>query len=136
MRKVIALLLVGIFAFSASAFADSAGEITGTFTATDGKTLYEQNCQGCHMPGGAGAHGAGMYPALANNIKLSTPLYPAMIINNGLHGMPAFSPDFTDEQVAAIANYVSTNFGNKSETKITAEDAKSTRPSTPVMYQD
>ena len=39
------------------------------FMPQSGEALYADICQGCHMPGGVGAVGAGAYPALAKNPK-------------------------------------------------------------------
>ena len=40
------------------------------FVARDGAALYRGICQGCHMPDGRGAVGAGRYPPLAGNDRL------------------------------------------------------------------
>ncbi|QRY82143.1 cytochrome c [Pseudomonas sp. PDNC002] len=107
------------------------------FTSTDGAVLYQSICQGCHMPEGQGAHsGAGMYPKLASNSRLATPDYPAAIVLNGLHGMPSFAQDLNDTQVAAVANYVATHFGNKSTQTITEQQVKELRPPKPIVYQE
>ena len=108
---------------------------TGTYTVTDGENLYLQNCEGCHMAGGKGAKGAGMYPALAGNSK-ATPEYVSYIVLFGLRGMPSMEPYFSDEQVAAVSNYVATHFGNKSRTELKAVDIKELRPAAPVEYLD
>lgn len=107
------------------------------FTSTDGAVLYQSICQGCHMPEGQGAHsGAGMYPKLADNPRLATPDYPATIMLNGLHGMPSFSADLNDTQIAAVANYVTTHFGNKSTQTVTEQQVKELRPPKPITYQE
>lgn len=107
------------------------------FTSTDGAVLYQSICQGCHMPEGQGAHsGAGMYPELAENPRLATPDYPTAIMLNGLHGMPSFSGYLNDAQIAAVANYVTTHFGNKSTQSITEQQVKELRPPKPIVYQE
>ena len=60
------------------------------FMAATGEALYADICQGCHMPGGVGAVGAGAYPALARNPKLASPGYPLTLVVNGRNGMPPF----------------------------------------------
>src|SRR5579871_1149384 len=50
------------------------------FPQTDGSALYEVICQSCHMPGGAGASGAGTYPALAHNTRLAAKAYPVVMV--------------------------------------------------------
>ena len=42
--------------------------------------------------------------------------------------MPPLGPMMSDEQVAAVVNYVRANFGNKYTDAVTAEDAKGVRP--------
>lgn len=110
------------------------GENAGAFTSRDGAELYAQSCQGCHMPQGEGAVGAGMYPALANNPLLSSPGGPTYVVLHGLRGMPSFDSSFDDEQVAAIINHVITNFGNKAKERITPQEVKAQRPVPPVIY--
>jgi mono/diheme cytochrome c family protein len=97
------------------------------FMATTGEALYADICQGCHMPGGVGAVGAGAYPALAMNPKLASAAYPVALVVNGRNGMPAFGGLLTDQQVAAVVNYVRSNFGNRFADEATAADAKAAR---------
>jgi mono/diheme cytochrome c family protein len=80
------------------------------------------------MPDAKGAVGAGAYPALANNPNLASPVYPAVVIVNGQKAMPAFGGYFSDDQIAAVINYVRSNFGNHYADKITPDQVKSVRP--------
>lgn len=129
------LLFAGLsFAAASSEEADRIFEKKGAFTVSDGKSIYEQNCAGCHMPEGQGARGAGMYPALASNGKVEDPSYTAYVIMYGLRGMPSFEPDLGDEQIAAAANHLSVSFGNKGKEKVSVEDVRSIRPEKPVQY--
>jgi mono/diheme cytochrome c family protein len=98
---------------------------------TSGKDIYEHVCQGCHMPDAKGAIGAGAYPALAGNPRLETGLYPVMIILRGLKSMPSF-PELDDEQIAAVANYIRTNYGNNFSDPVTVEQVKALRPTAVV----
>lgn len=101
----------------------------GVFTSKDGETLYDQSCLGCHMAGGKGSYtGAGFYPALADNPMLSTPDGPAYVVVNGLRGMPWFGDMFSDEQVAAVVNYVITHFGNQSGSTLEPAEVRNFRP--------
>jgi mono/diheme cytochrome c family protein len=102
-------------------------EPVNRFTATDGQTLYSSICQGCHMSDAKGAHGAGMFPALGRNPKLVSATYPAYVLLNGLHGMPSFANDLDDVQIASVANFVVTHFGNKAKSLTTAEAVKALR---------
>jgi mono/diheme cytochrome c family protein len=98
------------------------------FMAATGEGLYADICQGCHMPGGVGAVGAGAYPALARNPKLASAGYSVALVINGRNGMPGFGGLLTDQQVAAVVNYVRTHFGNQFADEVTAADAKGARP--------
>jgi mono/diheme cytochrome c family protein len=98
------------------------------FMAATGEGLYADICQGCHMPGGLGAVGAGAYPALARNPRLESAGYPLALIINGRNAMPAFGDLLTDQQVAAVVNYVRAHFGNQFADEVTAADAKAARP--------
>jgi mono/diheme cytochrome c family protein len=98
------------------------------FMPATGEGLYADVCQGCHMPGGVGAVGAGAYPALARNPKLASAGYSLALIVNGRNGMPGFGGLLTDQQVAAVVNYVRTHFGNQFADEVTAADAKAARP--------
>lgn len=94
------------------------------FVAKDGATLYRAACQGCHMPDGKGAIGAGQYPALANNPRLQAASYPAFLILNGQRAMPEFGSMLDDEQVASIVTYIRTHFGNQYTDPVTPADVK------------
>lgn len=93
----------------------------------DGESLYRNVCSGCHMPDGRGASGAGTFPSLAGDANLQSPGYPLHVVANGLHGMPPFGMFMSDDQVAAVVNYVRTHFGNSYQDAATAEDAKAAR---------
>ncbi len=97
------------------------------FSERDGESLYRAICQGCHMPDGQGARGAGAYPALANNPRLAASAYPVLNVLRGLRGMPAFKSYLDDEQVAAVTNYVRTHMGNDYPDPVTASTVKALR---------
>ena len=101
---------------------------TSRFAEKTGIELYANLCQACHMQDGKGAVGAGSYPSLVDNKKLESGGYPVFVVINGLRGMPPLGPMMSDEQVAVVVNYVRTNFGNKYNDAVTAEDAKGVRP--------
>ena len=98
------------------------------FMPQSGEALYADICQGCHMPGGVGAVGAGTYPALARNPKLAATGYVLSLVINGRKGMPPFGGFLTDQQVAAVVTYVRTHFGNEFSEEVTAADARASRP--------
>src|SRR5262245_27048369 len=98
------------------------------FVPQTGEALYADICQGCHMPGGVGAVGAGSYPALAKNPKLAVTGYVLSLVINGRKGMPPFGGLLTDQQVAAVVTYVRTHFGNEFSDEVTAAEARASRP--------
>lgn len=98
-------------------------------TTTDGKVIYEHVCQACHMSGGKGAKlGPAAYPALAANPRFAAKVYPVMLVVNGQGAMPAFGAMMNDEQVAAVVNYVRTNFGNSYRDPVMAAEVAGIRP--------
>lgn len=101
----------------------------------DGETIYRHVCQGCHMPDGTGAEGAGHFPALANNPRLASAQYMAAVVLYGRRNMPHFAPQpelsgfeanavlhLDDAQVARVVNFVRSHFGNHYTDELTAED--------------
>jgi mono/diheme cytochrome c family protein len=102
-----------------------------------GEHVYTTICQGCHMANGEGAIGAGAYPKLAGNPRLVAWQFAALTVLQGRNGMPPFGgvadvdPSLfrmmgalSDEQIAAVVNYVRTHFGNSFKDKATAADVK------------
>jgi mono/diheme cytochrome c family protein len=98
------------------------------FTEQSGEQLYANVCQGCHMPDGKGAIGAGTYPSLAANKNLEAGGYPVYVVVRGQRAMPSFGAMMSDDQVAAVVNYLRTHFGNDFKDAVTAEDVKAVRP--------
>ena len=97
------------------------------FVEKSGEELFVNVCRGCHMSDGKGATGAGTYPSLAGNSNLESSGYPVGIVVNGQRGMPPFGAMMSDEQVAAVVNYVRTHFGNGYRDAVTAEDVRAVR---------
>jgi mono/diheme cytochrome c family protein len=98
------------------------------FTEQSGEQLFANVCQGCHMPDAKGAVGAAAYPSLAGNKNLEAGGYPVYIVVRGQRAMPAFGAMMSDEQVAAVVNYLRAHFGNDYKDVVTAEDVKVVRP--------
>jgi mono/diheme cytochrome c family protein len=103
--------------------------------ADEGERIYTTICQGCHMSKGEGATGAGTYPKLAGNPLVASRQYVAMMVLMGRKGMPSFGTTpglsaqqarmlagLTDEQIAAVVNYVRTHFGNDFKDPATAKE--------------
>ena len=104
-----------------AARADAASDRLGAVTINDGAAIYQHVCQGCHQEGGRGASGAGAYPALAHNPKLAESGYPVSMVLNGHGGMPWFNGVLSPVQIAAVLNFVRTNFGNHYSDPVTPE---------------
>ena len=127
------VVLLGLAAPATSAqnpaHASSAANLsTGfAFSEVGGEDLYANVCQGCHMPDGKGAIGAGTYPSLAGDKTLEAAGYPVQVVVHGQHGMPPVGMMMTDDQVAAVVNYVRTHFGNDYRDAVTAADVKAVR---------
>jgi mono/diheme cytochrome c family protein len=98
------------------------------FTEASGEQLFVSVCQGCHMPDGNGATGAGNYPALTGDKNLESSGYPVYVVVRGQRAMPPIGSMMSDDQVAAVVNYVRTHFGNQYRDAVTAEDVKRVRP--------
>ena len=98
------------------------------FTESTGEQLFANVCQGCHMTDGGGATGAGNYPSLAKDANLEAGGYPVYVVVRGQRAMPPVGAMMSDDQVAAVVNYVRTHFGNQYQDAVTAEDVKRVRP--------
>ena len=96
-------------------------------TRVAGAKLYIDRCSGCHQDKGVGI--TGVIPPLAGNPVLVAP-DPADVIKLILGGaaahgqmiaMPGFSNQITNQDVADIANYVRTSWGNTGAPNATVE---------------
>ena len=127
-------LIVSILVLAAnSANADSATDQTQAVLGENGAAVYQHVCQGCHMPGARGAVGAGRYPALANDARLSSAGYLVSMVLNGHGGMPWFNGVLSDVQIADVVNYVRTNFGNTYTDAVTPADIAAVRGPAPTL---
>ena len=98
-----------------------------------GAKLYVDNCMACHQSKGRGI--PGVFPPLAGNGVIVAPI-PNDIIKvvlagiparNGYIAMPPFAARLTDQQIADIANYVRTSWGNATVPNATAQMVKDLR---------
>ena len=91
-----------------------------------GAQLYVDNCSGCHQVSGKGI--PGVFPPLAGNgvVVAADPNNILKVVDRGIKAregfiaMPAFATQLTDQQVAEIANYVRTSWGNKAPPNATS----------------
>lgn len=103
-----------------------------TLSSLNGEQIYDHICQGCHMPGGQGATGAGSYPKLAANKNFVSWRFVALTVLDGRNGMPPFGfpngrgmqsgpAHLSDAQIAEVVNYVRSHFGNAYKAAVTAQ---------------
>lgn len=89
------------------------GGPTAVEVASEGRQVYEQICQACHMADAKGGSGAGAaIPALAGNPRLADKDFGTTILLKGRGGMPWFSDILTQEQMAAVLTYVRSHFND------------------------
>jgi mono/diheme cytochrome c family protein len=109
--------------------------------ATDGGTLdaarlYLGNCASCHQAHGKGTPD-GYYPPLIHNTTVGAS-NPGNLMQVILHGvqrrtadsdvsMPGFAVQLSDTQIAALTNYVTTQFGNPAATRVSEKDVAKLR---------
>ncbi len=101
--------------------------------------LYVSNCASCHQLDGQGIKGK--IPALADNgsVKAEGPQNVIKVILGGLPAtdtygpMPSFAA-LDDAQIAAIANYVRTRWGNNAPTNADGFLVADLRARTPLMF--
>ena len=103
-------------------------------TRAAGATLYLDYCAGCHQAGGRGL--PNVFPPLASNGAVVAP-DPADVLKVILLGvpqqgkyvpMPSFAGILNDQQVAQIANYVRSSWGNNASANATPAMVARLRP--------
>lgn len=82
---------------------------TGGGGAASGKDIFSANCASCHALADAGASGA-VGPNL-DDTKPAKELVVDRVTNGKPPGMPSFEGSLTAEQIAAVADYVSSSAG-------------------------
>lgn len=77
----------------------------------DGAAIFTENCSACHQADGKGIPGA--FPALDGDAFVQGPAdVVAKTVLKGRGGMPSFSSDLSDEQIAAVLTHVRAAWGN------------------------
>ncbi len=75
------------------------------------ESLFVANCSACHQRNGQGIPQA--FPALAGDALVQgDPQGVVTLLLNGRGGMPAFKAQLDDAQIAAVATYVRSAWGN------------------------
>lgn len=127
--------------------------LCGSAAALDGKAIFDGHCAACHQPDGAGA--AGLAPPLLGTLgkRVGSPVgrqYMAGVMVAGLAGklvskgvtyngaMPNWQ-QFSDEELAGVANYVLTTFNGPElaadHRPLTAEEFAAMRANKPSGKQ-
>lgn len=99
----------------------------------EGTRLYIDNCSGCHQSSGRGI--VNVIPPLDGNPAIIAPdgsdiikvVIRGINARNGYIPMPAFAAKLTDDEIATIANYVRTSWGNSASANVTAAQVKKVR---------
>lgn len=103
---------------------DGPGGSSAVEVSTEGRQIYEEVCQACHMPDARGGGGAGAgIPALADNPKLADKAFGIGILIKGRGGMPWFTDILTPQQIAAVLTHVRGHFNAYPE-PVTAEEVE------------
>ncbi len=92
-----------------------------------GDTLYSTNCARCHKSDGSGI--ANVIPPLAKNplVRTAKPIDVIAVILRGvpqrddMAAMPSFAGSLSDQDIAAVANYVRTSWGNDAPANATTD---------------
>ena len=108
----------------ASRAQDSSGGVSAVEVSTEGRQIYEEICQACHMADARGGGGAGAgIPALADNPRLADKAFAIEVLVKGRGGMPWFTDILTAPQIAAVLTYVRSDF-NAYADPVTAEEVE------------
>lgn len=109
--------------------------VTADSASDRGARVYLENCAACHGPSGQGSPD-GYYPSMFHNSVIGTD-YHDNLINVVLDGvkrntadsdvlMPAFRDELSDDDIAALANYLSQQFG-RGDMNVTPKSVKALR---------
>jgi mono/diheme cytochrome c family protein len=85
---------------------EGAGDEAGREATVDGKTVFSDTCGSCHTLSAAGTSGT-TGPNL-DDVSLDAAAIEG-IVRDGRGGMPAFGDQLSDEEIAAVAEFVAGN---------------------------
>ncbi|WMT91732.1 cytochrome c [Pelagibacterium sp. H642] len=76
----------------------------------EGETVYANNCAACHGVEGEGGGG----PALVGSsvVEGRSAVIYQILFGATDHGMPAFAPILSDQEIAAVATYIRNSWEN------------------------
>ena len=108
-----------------------------TIADISGKRIFEGTCVSCH--GWTGESPVSQFATLTGSVAVNDPsaINVAQIVisgtkrhtPDGVLSMPAFGDAYSDDEIAAVANYVTARFGGKGS-KLTARDVADLREQT------
>lgn len=127
-----AILAAGVLAVwtAGSQAQDAPGGTTSVQVSSEGKQVYEEICQACHLADGKGGGSQGaMIPALTANPRMAEKDFGIVLLLKGRAGMPWFTDILTKEQMAAVLTYVRTHFNDYPE-PVTVADIERVAQST------
>lgn len=104
---------------------------------TQAASLYMDHCSACHQSGGRGM--PGIFPPLVANGAVIAPdpgnvlqaVLNGIPMQNGYVAMPSFASQLTNQQIADVANYVRTSWGNQAVPNATAAEVAKLRAAMP-----
>ena len=90
---------------------DSSGGGSAVEVSSEGRQIYQDICQACHMADARGGSGAGAgVPALVDNPRLADKRFAIEVLVKGRGGMPWFTDILSAQQIAAVLTYVRSDF--------------------------
>lgn len=99
--------IAGLVEFVRSAFGEPEATVSG-------EELYADHCAACHGAGGEGGAGPSLQALTATAEELTT------LVGDGRGSMPGFASDLTADEVAAVVDFVETEFGGQEAPTTTA----------------
>lgn len=110
--KLIAFIGILVPALAALVAVQTVGSVSVASAASDGKAIYNQKCGSCHHVDGKGG---GPFPALAGskNVNAEDPTTVIATVKNGKGAMPAWKSSLSNADIAAVATYIRSAWGNK-----------------------
>jgi cbb3-type cytochrome c oxidase subunit III len=113
--------VAAVATFVRSSWGNTGGGVTeaqvasaGTAVSTAiGAAIYAKHCQACHQANGKGG-GGGTFPALAGDTKVNADSPTAMltVVEHGKSIMPSWKGQLSPAEIAAVATYVRSAWGN------------------------
>jgi mono/diheme cytochrome c family protein len=115
---------------------DGPGGISTVEVSAEGRQIYEEVCQACHMADARGGDGAGAgVPALADNPRLADKDFAIEVLVKGRGGMPWFTDILDAQQIAAVLTHVRGEFNDYPDPVTADEVARSVAASGPISEE-